>query len=124
VSIARKNFLNTLYGFLSVDLTQPITLKDAQRLASWASRYGQICRSMRPFCRALSNFTVNRHWHALIQLTGEAKVALWRATLYLIEYDEVRFTRPFATFDDTPPSHVVEFDESLSGVGILLYEAS
>lgn len=29
---------------------------------------------------------------------------------------------PLATFDDTPPSHVVEFDASLSGVGILLYE--
>lgn len=125
VSIARKNFLNTLYGFLSADLTQPITLTDAQRLASWASRYGQICRYMRPFCSALSRLTVNRHSrHALIELTNEAKMSirLWRAMLYLVEYDEARFTRPLATFDDTPPSHVVEFDASLTGVGILLYE--
>lgn len=125
VSIARKNFLNTLYGFLRVDLNKQITLKDAQRLASWASRYGQICRAMRPFCSALNNLTANRHnRHVLIQLTNESKIAirLWRAMLYLIEYDEVRFTRPLATFDDTSPSHVVEFDASLTGVGILLYE--
>ena len=125
VSTAKKNFLNTLYGFLSVDLSQPITLKDTQRLASWASRYGQICRSMRPFCSAPSNLTANRHnRHALIQLTSGAKIAiqLWRAMLYLIEYNKVRFTRPLATFDDTPPSHVVDFDASLSGVRILRYE--
>ena len=29
VSIARKNFLNTIYGFLSVDLSMPISLKTA-----------------------------------------------------------------------------------------------
>ena len=34
VIIAKKNFLNTIYGFLEVDLTAPISLTEAQRLAS------------------------------------------------------------------------------------------
>ena len=40
VTISRKNFLNTLYGFFSINLDQPIPLRVAQRLASWGSRYG------------------------------------------------------------------------------------
>jgi hypothetical protein len=66
VSIARKNFLNTFYGFLHTDLYKPVKLKEAQRLASWASRYGAICRALRPFCAALHQLTTGRSGtHAL-----------------------------------------------------------
>ena len=47
VSIARKNFLSAIHGFLSVNLYGSAKLKTMQKLASWGSRYGRICRLMR-----------------------------------------------------------------------------
>ena len=53
LSIARKNFLNTVYGFYTVNTKAQTTLPFAQKLASWASRYSMIFRHMRPFSSAL-----------------------------------------------------------------------
>ena len=119
VSISQKNFLNTLYGFLTVDLDAPMSLKVAQKLASWSSRYGNICRAMRPFCGALNRLCSGRSdRYATFAVSEEAKQAirLWRAMLFLVQYDELRFTRPFESFNDTSiPTLIVEFDASLSG---------
>ena len=54
VLISRKNQSRTLHGFASIDLTGTIQLREAQKFASWSSRYGLICRVMRPFCGALN----------------------------------------------------------------------
>ena len=35
VTIARKNFLKTLYGFFEVDLSRPVQVRTLKRLASW-----------------------------------------------------------------------------------------
>ena len=124
VSISRKNFLNTVYGFLIVDLDAPMTLKVAQRLASWGSRYGKICRAMRPFCGALHRLAAGRTSpHATFTLTEEAKIAIrmWRAMLFLVRYDEERFTRSIHSFNDEHPTYIVEFDASLKGAGILWF---
>ena len=125
VSISQKNFLNTLYGFLTIDLDAPMSLKVAQKLASWSSRYGNICRAMRPFCGALNRLCSGRiDRHATFAISEEAKQAirLWRAMLFLVQYDELRFTRPFQSFNDTAiPTLIVEFDASLSGAGILWF---
>ena len=52
LSIARKNFLNTVYGFYTVNTEAKVrvmtTIPFAQKLASWASRYSMIFRHMRP----------------------------------------------------------------------------
>ena len=50
VLISKKNFLAALNGFLNVDTSVRVNLRTAQRLASWSTRYGKICRVMRPFC--------------------------------------------------------------------------
>ena len=124
VSISRKNFLNTVYGFLTVDLDAPMTIKGAQRLASWSSRYSIICRAMRPFCSALHRLTTGRTSpNATFPMTEEAKTAirLWRAMLFLVRYDELRFTRPLASFCAEPPTYIIEFDASLKGAGILWF---
>ena len=124
VTISRKNFLNTLYGFLTVDLAAPMSLKTAQRLASWGSRYGKICRAMRPFCGALNRLTAGRtDRHATFLVSQEAKVAIraWRAMLFLVRYDERRFSRTMESFGNDPPLYIVEFDASLKGAGILWY---
>lgn len=70
VSIARKNFLSAIHGYLSVDLYGSMKLRTMQKLASWGSRYGQIGRLMRPFCGALKRATVgHRNRHATFTLS-------------------------------------------------------
>ena len=125
VSISRKNFLNTVYGFLTTDLEAPMTIRVAQRLASWSSRYGKICRAMRPFCGALHRLTAGRTSPlATFPVTEEAKTAirLWRSMLFLVRYDENRFTRPLASFSTEPANFIIEFDASLKGAGVLWFE--
>jgi hypothetical protein len=53
VSVARKNLLRALWGFVSLNIDGVQTIKRMQRLASWASRYSMICVELRPFTRAL-----------------------------------------------------------------------
>jgi hypothetical protein len=48
VSIARKNFLAALHGFIGTDVKKRLNFRTAQRLASLGTRYGKICRLMRP----------------------------------------------------------------------------
>jgi hypothetical protein len=60
VSILRKNFLTALHGFISTDVTKRITFRRAQRIASHGTRYGKICRVMRPSCGALYRVTWGR----------------------------------------------------------------
>ena len=54
VTISRKNFLKTLHGYYSVDLTKPVPRRTIEKLASWGSRYSFICRFMKPFNEALT----------------------------------------------------------------------
>ena len=125
VSIARKNFLRTLHGFLSIDLQGTINLPTAQKLASWSSRYSLICNVMSPFSSALYRMTCGRNNpHSLFAIPEDAKTAirLWRATLFLLDYDENQFSRKFVSFDEHPCEYIIEFDASLSGVGILWYK--
>ena len=122
VSIARKNYLTALHGFLSVDLDGSMTLRSAQRLASWGSRYSRICRVMRPFSGALHRLTVGRTSpHASFKLSAEARVTIqcWRALLCLIRQDEAQFTRDIFSFSPVPATIVAEFDASLSGIGVI-----
>lgn len=124
VLIAKKNHLKALHGFASIDLEGSLGLKDAQKFASWSSRYGMICRVMRPLCGALHRLTAGRTSpHARFKLSQEAKVAIqcWRALLCVIPYDEVQFTRSLASFRARPGETVAEFDASLSGVGVLWF---
>jgi hypothetical protein len=82
LSIARKNFLNTVDGFFTVDATALTTLPFAQKLASWASRYSMIFRHMRPFSSALHQATCGRS-NKTIPFTFRPEVQrsirMWRA---------------------------------------------
>jgi hypothetical protein len=89
VLISLKNFLAALHGFITIDVTKRTKLPIAQRLASWGTRYGKICRVMRPFCGALNRVTVGRkEMHALFHWSSEAIIAIqcWRAMLCLVRY--------------------------------------
>jgi hypothetical protein len=125
VSIARKNFLTALHGFVGTDVTKRLNLRTAQRLASWGTRYGKICRVMRPFCGALNALTWGRKDpHALFHLSEPAIVAIqcWRAMLCLVRHREEEFTRTIESFVPTTPVSVAEFDASLSGAGHIWYD--
>ena len=122
VLISRKNFLTALHGFINIDVTQRVNLKTAQRLASYGTRYGRICRVMRPFCGALNRVTWGRtDEFALFHFSAEAIVAIqcWRAMLCLVRFRETEFTREIISFVPTTPILVAEFDSSLSGAGII-----
>lgn len=124
VSIAQKNFLNTFHGFISANIHQTITLRTAQRLASWASRYGKICRVMRPFCGALNRLMAGRtNPHAVFPLSDEAIMAVkcWCAMLCLVRQRETDFTRSLQSFAPFHPRIIGEFDASLAGVGVVWY---
>lgn len=125
VSISRKNFLNAVYGFFTIDLDKKVTLPTAEKLASWGSRYSKICRAMRPFCGALHRATAGRkNRHALFFLPEEAQRAIrgWRAMLYLVSFDEQQYARRIQSFRPGQLRYIIEFDASLSGAGVLWYE--
>ena len=127
VLIARKNYLNALHGFASVDLNGVMNLRTAQKLASWGSRYGKICRVMRPFCGALNRMIAGRlDPHATFPLSDEARIAVqcWQAMLCLVRFQESRFTRTIESFAPITPTSVGEFDASLTGAGLIWYERS
>ena len=42
--------------------------------------------------------------------------------LFLVGYDEDKFTRILKSFDKRPAQFVVEFDASLTGAGVLIYQ--
>ena len=123
VTVARKNVLRALHGFLSTDVSAPTTVKHLQKLASWASRYGEICRYMQPFVRALYSAYSGRRTTGAIPLTPAARISIlvFRVLLSLSTVLEVRFARTLASFVDHHPPWIVEFDASLSGIGILWF---
>jgi hypothetical protein len=88
VAISRKNYLNTLHGFATINVDSAMSLRTAQKLASWASRYGKICRVMRPFCGALNRLTAGRtETHATFPVSAEARIAIkcWISMLCLVQ---------------------------------------
>jgi hypothetical protein len=120
VSISRKNLLAALHGFFSVDIGGKMNVRTAQKLSSWSSRYGKICRVMRPFCggRLIAGRT---EVHATFHLSKESQIAIkcWQAMLCLVRYQETRFTRTLESFAPSLPAMVAEFDASLSGAGLI-----
>ena len=118
--ISKKNFLTALIDFPNADTTARMNLRTAQRLASCSTRYGKICRVMRPFCSALYRLTWGRtDPHVLIRPSEEAVVAIqcWRAMLCFVRHRETEFARSIAPFAPETPTVVAKFDSSLSGAG-------
>jgi hypothetical protein len=126
VTVARKNVLKALYGFFCTDVDAPITVKVLQKLASYASRYGEICRYMKPFVRALYAAYTGRRTKDAFAVTPTARISIlvFRVLLSLTTVFETQFSRDLSSFRVRPPKWVVEFDASLTGIGILWYRRS
>jgi hypothetical protein len=125
VTLTRRNLLRTIYAFFGFDTSEKVSVSLVQRMASLASRYCAILPELHPFSRALYGcITGINNKRARITLSEEAKlsVELWRTMLCAVALDEERFARPFHTFEPMTADAVIQFDASLQGIGILLYE--
>ena len=125
VSIAKHNFYKALYGFFTVDENEAVPVRVLQKLASWASRYSSVSRFMRPFTtdlyRAMGG--TNRK-NSSRHLDDDAKfcVRLWRCCLCLMELKSNKeFSRSMHSYLPQSSKYLVEFDGSLTGVGMVLY---
>jgi hypothetical protein len=124
VAIAERNALKALYGYMMVDVTKPVSVKCLQRLGSWGSRYGKICRFMRPFCRFIyAAYAGRSQVSSTVHLTREVRlvIRLFRALFLLGQGAEVDFSRRLQTFGRITYTTLAVFDASLTGVGIIWY---
>jgi hypothetical protein len=70
VTIAQHNFMKAFYGFFTAEVDGAIPFHTMERLASWASRYSQLSRSMKPFVNVLhQSMTHRRNKNAAITIT-------------------------------------------------------
>jgi len=125
IGIAKKNMLKTLHGLVELDETKPVTLKELQKVASWAARYSMICRQLKPYTRTLfkgiRGYTNN---HQRIKLNPEAQVTLrlWKCFFVMLEISPDRFTRDILSFVSAQPTYTIEYDASLTGIGVIIYK--
>ena len=123
LTISRRNFRKTILGFLTVDLSQRVSVRDMERLASWASRYSLICVALRPFSyRLYASFKWMTNRDASVELSADVKaiIWLWRASLCALSLDESNYARKIYSFQPKEPKVLARFDSSLKGVGFLL----
>jgi len=124
VTLARKNFAATFYGFFTVDCTKYVQVKTLMRLSSWAARYCTILRVMRPFTSSLYAEHTGMHntlAYKPISIEGTVAILMWRVVLCLLHLDEDTYARSFDSFisrDGAPPHVRFEFDASLEGISI------
>ena len=126
VSVSRRNFLKCLYGFASVEEERPVPVRTIERLASWSSRYSTVCRYMKPFSSDLYRSINGRHRNVSINLRTDAPEAIrcikmWRSFLCLLITNGYEQQRPIQSFYQSAPRFVIEYDASLSGIGVIVY---
>ena len=124
VTIANHNLYKTLYGFFKLERGQRVTVKEVQRLASWASRYTLICRYMRPFTYYLYNAIKGRkHMQALITVEGTLwmVIQLWQIFLVMAKMRPETFAKSILSFGIPQAAELwISYDASLTGVGFII----
>ncbi len=126
VTISRRNLMKTLYGFFMVEEDEPIQVCEIERLASWASRYTQILRVLEPFTRALYDECVGMHnrlaCKRLRSIGAKVAIWMWRGVLCLLHLNEETFARTFDSFRPRTADVLLEYDASLTGLGLRLVD--
>jgi hypothetical protein len=115
--------MKTFSGFLSASQMTSVPVRLLERLASWASRYGMVCRPLRPFTHELYAAQHLTHRDGSVQKSPDlaAIIDLWIATLTRLELHRAEFSRPLDSIATRSPTWHFDFDASLTGIGILLY---
>ena len=127
VDISSSNRMSALYIFWNISFTH-VTKREWETICSLASRYSLIFPELAPFNRDL--FAMMGTWSRcpflVVPMTPKAETAirLWRVLLLRTEMN-VRLNsstgRPLELFRLRPPSYVIEFDGSLTGVGFRIF---
>jgi len=122
VSVSSKNFLKALAAFVRVH-EERVSVGELLTLAAYASRYSTIVQSMKPFTADL--FAALGNWKnksKIIAISDDAKRAIrvWRMSLILLELDRVAFARPIESIVRRKVEWLVEYDASLTGLGLII----
>ena len=118
--------LPTAISFFSVNVDGPVKISTIQSLASLSSRYAKVCRLMRPFCGTLYNEMKGMRKRVVSKQLGEEAIRcieLWRVFLVMMELgSSFGYRRPLESFRLRESEFLVEYDASLTGLGIVLYK--
>ena len=125
IKIAERNILKAIYAYGEVDLTPgaKVEVTMMQRLASLGSRYGYICRLLRPYVRTLYASYRGRSTETHVELNEEQRTVIrtFKHLFVAIGLRRTQFSRSFESFCYVQHSWVCEFDASLSGIGIIWF---
>jgi hypothetical protein len=135
VTVARKNVLRALFGFMRVEQGLSIPFHRMEQLASWGSRYSHICRFFEPFTHSLfqalqrGRVAANVFIPMIVLLPKEWRVILlFRAMLALTVLRSRTYARAFNSFvlrsGLQDGCTLMVFDATLTGAGILVYSRS
>ena len=123
VSVSRKNLLKCLHGFFFIDLEGYAAVSVIEKLASWCSRYSIILTSLKPLSVTLHGEHAgmqNRKVQKLLSLEAKVVCWIWRAFLILVALKPDCFARKIMSFKQLDSSFRVEYDASLTGLGIII----
>jgi hypothetical protein len=125
VGLSENNMLKTLFMFLSVDLRGGgmVSVKRMQALASLGTRVSDICPIVRPFTRVLYGAFAGSSGNRYIQLSRDTKsvIKMFRCILVLMFLRGLEFNRSFSSFSKLCYLWALEFDASLTGLGIIWF---
>lgn len=123
VSVSEKNLARALVGFLRAAPDGMTHRREMERLASWSSRYGEINLYIKSVTRLLYSSYIGRKEGVKFKLKPQEWRALRvvRMLLAMTAGDSTIFSRPIDSFREKTAAVVVEFDASLSGVGVVWY---
>jgi len=128
VSISQRNFDKVLFGFCSVDVTKPVAIGVLEKLCSWSARYTLVLRVLRPITTILyaekKGLGRNKKVTVMLSPLGRVGVYVWRAVLVLLKLRHDTFSRSFQSFRTVAPTYQIEYDASLTGIGIIIRKLS
>ena len=103
---------------------QKITVREIQRLASWASRYSLICRYMKPFTQFLYQSIQGRtQLQSLVVLEGSLwlVIQLWKIFLVMSKLRPEKYAKSILSFKIPDRASLwLSYDASLEGVGFII----
>ena len=123
VGVAKKNVLKALHSYFQARVDGSMKVREFQALASYAVRYRTICGLMAPFVRALYVNIRGQSQYASVKVSPASArtIFLVRALLILMAVKEADFARPIFGFAAAPITFRIEFDASLTGIGIIFF---
>jgi hypothetical protein len=127
VSLSQKNHYKAVYYFFIVDVHKPQSLHTMQALASRATRYSTVCRHMKPYTAAFYTMTTLYKSPSAMRVMSKVAaldVLMWRAFLCLLAFDEKNYARPIESFRPQSATFRLEYDASLTGLGLVISHRS